>query len=413
MSHDPVSVVVVSRGRPGALLRCLKGLSQQFYPNFEVVVVADPAGTEAVNGSEFAGLAKLVEFDEANISAARNLGVAEAAGDVVAFIDDDAVPEPTWLTHLVAPFEADEEVMAAGGFVRGRNGISYQWKAQSVDATGHVEALSVDETRPSVLHPTGRRAIKTEGTNMAFRRDLLAEIGGFDPAYRYYLDETDVNLRLAAMGHATAIVPLAEVHHGYLPNATRRANRAPSDLFEIGASLAVFLRKHCPVEHHDAIRRQFARDQRRRALEHMRDGRLEPRDVRRLMSRLTKGYEAGKSRPVGTLPRIPRPAEGMRPYPSRAGTVPVVVAGRRWNARRLRRQAAEVAAAGQTVSLFLFSRTALFHRVRFHEDGYWEQTGGIFGRSERDQPLFRLSGFGARLKAEKLRLAEQRRLFEG
>ncbi|WP_127112970.1 glycosyltransferase family 2 protein [Shimia sediminis] len=412
MTHDPVSVVIVSRERPEALLRCLKGLSQQYYPNFETIVVADPTGTEAVNGSAFAGLVKLVEFDEPNISVARNLGIAEAAGEVVAFIDDDAVAEPTWLTHLVAPFVADAEVMAAGGFVRGRNGISFQWKAQSVDAMGRTEDLKVDETRPSVLHPTGRRAIKTEGTNMAFRREVLAEIGGFDPAYHYYLDETDVNLRLAAMGRATAIVPLAEVHHGYLSNASRRGNRAPSDLFQIGASQVVFLRKHCPVEHHETILKDFAKEQRLRALEHMRDGRLEPRDVRRLMSRLTKGYAAGKSRPLGALPRIPRPSEGLRPFPSRAGTAPAVVAGRRWNARGLRRRAAELVAQGQNVSLFLFSRTGLFHRVRFHPDGYWEQTGGIFGKSDRDQPLFRVTGFGNRLKEEKLRLAEQRRLFE-
>lgn len=412
MTPSPVSVVIVSRGRPDALLRCLRGVSQQFYPNFEAVVVADPDGCNSVIKSDFAGLVKLVEFDEANISAARNLGIAEAAGDVVAFIDDDAVPEPTWLSHLVAPFDADEDVMAAGGFVRGRNGISYQWKAQTVDATGKTEPLNVDETRPSVLHPTERRAIKTEGTNMAFRRDTLSEIGGFDPAYHYFLDETDLNLRLAGMGHATAIVPLAEVHHGYHSNATRHENRAPTDLFEIGASLSVFLRKHCPADRHDEVMKQFRQTQRKRALEHMRAGRLEPRDVRRLMARLAKGYDAGRGRSIGTLPKIPRPPEGLRPFPSRTGTTPAVVAGRKWNARRLRREAAALADRDQTVSLFLLSRTALYHKVRFHEDGYWEQSGGIFGRSDRSQPLFRLTGFRARLKAEKMRVAEQRRLFE-
>ncbi|WP_372887787.1 glycosyltransferase family 2 protein, partial [Shimia sp.] len=127
MSQSPVSVVIVSRGRPQALARCLTGLSQQTHPSFETIVVADPSGCAAVNDGAFSGLVKLVAFDEANISAARNLGIARAAGELVAFIDDDAVPEPTWLAHLVAPFDSDPEVMAAGGFVRGRNGISFQW----------------------------------------------------------------------------------------------------------------------------------------------------------------------------------------------------------------------------------------------------------------------------------------------
>ncbi|WP_299348976.1 glycosyltransferase [uncultured Shimia sp.] len=412
MSQDPVSVIVVSRGRPDALRRCLLGLSQQFYSNFEVVVVADPEGIAAVKQSDFADPTKLLEFDEANISAARNLGLAHAAGELVAFVDDDAVPEPTWLTNLVAPFEADPDVKAAGGFVRGRNGISFQWKAQSVDATGATEDLAVDDVRPSVLYPTARRAIKTEGTNMAFRRETLAEIGGFDPAFHYFLDETDLNLRLAAQGHATAIVPLAEVHHGYLPNATRRANRAPTDLFQIGASLAVFLRKHCPADRHQEVLRDITVMQRKRALHHLQNGTLEPRDVRRLLSGLAKGYEAGQSRPIGALPRIARSADGLRPFPSRAGSTIAVIAGRQWNAKRLRHQARDLVKRGQTVSLFLFSPTALFHKVRFHEDGYWEQAGGIFGRSERKQPLFRMTSFAARLKGEKSRVAEQRRLFE-
>jgi len=157
---------------------------------------------------------------------------------------------------------------------------------------------------------------------------------------------------------------------------------------------------------------QFAAAQRKLVLEYMRDGRLEPRDVRRLNAGLTKGYVAGMSRPIGALPQIPRSSEGLRPFLSRAGSQPAVVAGRRWNARKLRRTAAELVARGENVSLFLFSRTALFHRVRFHEDGYWEQCGGLFGRSEINQPLARFIGFGARVRAEKQRLAEQRRLFQ-
>ena len=105
-----VSVVIVSRHRPALLRRCLLGLTQQDLPGFEVVVVADPAGIAAAQG--FA--AKTVVYDEPNISAARNLGIAQAAGGIVAFIDDDAVPEPTWLSRLSAPF-VDAQVIAATG----------------------------------------------------------------------------------------------------------------------------------------------------------------------------------------------------------------------------------------------------------------------------------------------------------
>ena len=77
---------------------------------------------------------------------------------------------------------------------------------------------------------------------MAVRRDVLAALGGFDPAYHFYLDETDLNMRLAQAGHATALCPRALVHHGFAASTRRRKDRVPADLFDIGASWAVF----CP-----------------------------------------------------------------------------------------------------------------------------------------------------------------------
>ncbi|WP_375687454.1 glycosyltransferase family 2 protein [Pseudooceanicola sp. LIPI14-2-Ac024] len=93
-------MVVVSRGRPGPLALCLDALSRLRYAPYEIVVVADPAGLQAVAAAGLDGLVKTVAFDVPNISAARNAGIAAAAGEVVAFIDDDAVPEPCWLHHL-------------------------------------------------------------------------------------------------------------------------------------------------------------------------------------------------------------------------------------------------------------------------------------------------------------------------
>jgi len=81
---------------------CVLGLSQVQYDDFEIVVVANAKGLAALDG--FKGKIKTVQFDDANISMARNIGIAHSAGEIVAFIDDDAVPEPTWLTYLITPF---------------------------------------------------------------------------------------------------------------------------------------------------------------------------------------------------------------------------------------------------------------------------------------------------------------------
>lgn len=409
MSATPVSVVVVSRGRPEALKRCLTGVAQLAYAQFEVVVVADPGGVAAIGDLPFDDQIKIVPFDQANISAARNLGIANSAGEVVAFVDDDAVPETGWLFHLMAAFD-DPEVAAAGGYVRGRNGISLQWGAQSVDHRAQTTPLALDGRSPVVLHPGPRRAIKTEGTNMAVRRDLLADMGGFDPAFRYFLDETDLNLRLASADRATAIVPLAEVHHGYLANAQRTTARVPRDLSEIGASMAVFLRKHCPEPEHAAVWRAFRKDQRQRLLRHMIRGDAMPGDVARLMRGLERGYARGQAREYGTLPTIARAADGFHRFDAGRNGPGVILSGRSWQRRRTRRQAAQLAANGKVPSLFLFSPSALYHRIRYDPAGYWEQSGGLFGRSERSQPLLSWHRFAKRLDSEIRRVADQRLL---
>ncbi|MDF1856668.1 glycosyltransferase [Pseudooceanicola sp.] len=408
MSEAPtVSIVVVSRGRPERLPICLLGLSRLLYAPYEIVVVAEPAGLAAVQATGLADEVKLVAYDEANISAARNRGIAEAAGDIVAFVDDDAVPEPAWLNHLIQGF-LWPEAAAVGGFVRGRNGISYQWAARSVDHSGAAQPLTLPGTAPVLLTPSGGRAIKTEGTNMAFRRSVLAEIGGFDPAFRFYLDETDLNMRLMLAGHSTAIVPLAEVHHAYAESPRRARHRAPLDLFDVGASTAVFLAKHCPASEHATVLDRLRQTQRQALLAYMVDGRIEPRDVARLMDGLEKGIADGRARPASPMPPIPHAPHWFLPFDSRVDGRHREIGGRHLFRRRHRAAARQAAAQGEIVSLYLFSRTGLAHKLRFTPDAVWEQRGGLWGRSERDQRLFHLTTFSRRLKREIARNVHQR-----
>ncbi len=388
MTTSSVSVVVVSRHRPEELRKCLLALTFQTLPIFEVIIVGDPGVADVVAQLDRPIAVQQSLFDEANISKARNIGIAMAAGDVVAFIDDDAVAEPTWLERLIAPF-SDTEVAAVGGFVRGRNGISYQWKAEAIGRTGDSEPFEVHQT--TILEGTEYRAIKTQGTNCAFRRDVLIELGGFDENYHFYMDETDLNMRLAYAGKMTAIVPDAEVQHGYAESARRTRNRAPRTLYDIGASRAYFLKKHGQ----DLAKLDVARDhQRVRLLRHMVYGEIEPKDVARLLQTFDEGVENGLKRESIT-PQFDEPG-AFQNFRTLGDGDHQVFFGRRRNKAKLF-ESAQSHSGGATA--MVFSRTGLFHRRWFHRDGFWVQSGGLYGKSDRSDKL--LARYTTRARAER------------
>lgn len=401
----PVSVIVVSRGRPDLLKRCLIAIGQLWHPAFEVIVVADTAGQAAVQEMGWRDRVILAGCDEPNISLARNIGLAQASGDIVAFIDDDAVPEPTWLAHLCAPFD-DPEVIQTGGFVRARNGIAFQWPVRAVNALGDTRILPSLNGEP--FTPATRRgeAVKTEGTNMALRRDVITRLGGFDPAFRFYLDETDVNYRLR--DRKTVIVPHAQVHHGFAKSAQRKANRGVSDLTEIGASTAVFLRKHVPSADLKSAEKRLYSSQKRRLIRHMVDGLISPDSIRPLLDTLQSGFDAGVERSIDDLPPIIRLRDAFKPFETSSTGRSRFLAGRPWNRRRLAAAAKSAVQNGDVATVLRFSPTALSHRIVFSSEGYWEQAGGLFGRSDRGEPWFRYRTFGARVQKEQARLSKLR-----
>lgn len=401
-----VSVVVVSWQRPDHLRRCLIGLQQQDHPALELCLVVDPgfAGT-VIPAMQAAGWrARVAENPGANISVARNIGLAMARGQVVAFIDDDAVAEPTWARRLALAL-ANPAVVAATGHTLGRNGISLQWGATEVDHFGQDHPLPM--ANETTLHRgTARRAVKPVGTNCAFRRADLLAVGGFDPAYRFYLEDADIGLRLADRG-LTAVVPDAVVHHAFAASDRRRADRVPQDLTQIGASTQVFLRRHAGPDDHGPALDRLRAQQAARLASHRKARRIGDAQAARLLATLEAGISEGATRPLPALPPLADPDDDLAFLPL-AGTGPrpgQVLAGRSWQKARLHKAAVAGVAAGRIVTLFCLSPTPMAHRMRFADGGYWLQTGGVFGWSVRRGPRLRLSTLRRRVAEETRRLA--------
>ena len=401
-----VSLVIVSRNRLEGIKRLIASLRFQSYPNFEVIIVSNYAAIQFPDAKNI----RQVFFDQANISAARNLGIEQSAGEIIAFCDDDAVPEVFWLERLVAAFE-DSGVGSAGGFVRGRNGIDYQWTAIKCNQYGDDFPLEMEaEHEPQTFHFDGKYFAKVQGTNCAFRKKALVEIGGFDENYRFFLDETDVSFTLAKQGWSTAIVPLAEVQHGFEESAERTRQRVPKTLKNIGASKAYFIAKHADDKGTNSIQK-FHNLQRKRLLGLMVDGYLAPFDVARLM----KTLKAGLNSPIRAAATGLRTKAESSPvfmcFSRRKTEEPiefVAIAGTTAKFRRMSRLAVALQAKGVAVTIFRFSYTALFHKRFFDSRGYWIQTGGLFGKSNRFGGVVVLGTLKKRVEDEIKDLSRQR-----
>jgi len=211
-----VSIVICTYNRAESLRETIRCLRYQRYDQFEVIVVNGPSTdhTAEVLG-EFDGLIRAEVCPLPNLSVSRNIGIRAAAGDIVAFIDDDALPEFEWLQQAL-PALADETVGGVGGIVFDHSGMALQYRYSAANRFGETTS-SVERPYDDFSVPGSFLFPYLQGTNALFRRSALEEIGGFDEVYDYYLDETDVCCRLVDAGYVLRQLHHAPVHHKFLP----------------------------------------------------------------------------------------------------------------------------------------------------------------------------------------------------
>jgi hypothetical protein len=211
-----ISIIVNTTDRAGPLRTLLRALEHQSYRHFEVIVVVGPTRDNTLEMlSEYVGRVRVLRCPEANLSQSRNIGLRAARGDIVVYIDDDAVPCRRWLEQLTRLF-ADPALDATGGVVY----LIHPQRPMVQHSLGLTSALFEQEVvRSSWLEhivPPGEGhqwVTRMMGTNMAFRRQALLEIGGFDEFFVYIAEEADVMLRLVNAGYVMHPVKEAAVYH--------------------------------------------------------------------------------------------------------------------------------------------------------------------------------------------------------
>ncbi len=215
-----LSVILCTHARPAYLRACLAGLAAQSRGGFEVLVVdsaSPPAAAAAIADAAAEAGARLLRTDQPGLSRARNLGLAEASGRWVAYLDDDAVPEPGWAAALLDRIAVlPERAAALGGRIlpAWEAPLPGWWPPSLRGVLTIVEWEGFGEA--GVDLPAG---VEIYGANMAFAAAPLREIGGFSQTLGRVGDrllsgeEVEVVEGLRARGHRAFYEGAAAVRH--------------------------------------------------------------------------------------------------------------------------------------------------------------------------------------------------------
>lgn len=210
-----VSVVVVNYRSLETLLRCLDSLLKTAYPNFEVIVVDSMTeGVEEALSKLNDRRVKLVHFDrDIGAAASHNVGVlaSNPEAEYIAFLDNDTIVQPDWLTWLVETISSDPRIGAVQAKVISlSNPGKMDHTGLGMDSVGTwLTTYGWDHgifSKPMTIFAASSAAMLT-------RKSAYLEVWGFDDTYFIYDDDTDYSWRLRLRGYEVVFDPRAVVFH--------------------------------------------------------------------------------------------------------------------------------------------------------------------------------------------------------
>ena len=264
---DLVSVVVCSRDRTDTLRGCLRAIQELEHTNFEVIVIDNAprsTGTADMFHEQFASDARFRHVVEPvpGLARARNRGVAEARGAVVAFTDDDVRVDRWWLQGIAEGFRRHGHTGCVTGLIPAAELQTpeqlYFDQRVTWSASCEPRVYDMGDHHPrSPLFPFAAGQFGA-GANFAFDREYLIALGGFDEALGAGAptrggEDLDIFVRALLAGRALVYEPSAIVWHVHRSEADELVTQMRS----YGLGLAAYLTKH--LAHPRTGLRMFAR----------------------------------------------------------------------------------------------------------------------------------------------------------
>ncbi|HKZ34827.1 MAG TPA: glycosyltransferase, partial [Patescibacteria group bacterium] len=199
-----ISVVIPTHNRNASLKQTLQALLDQSYPFKHIeIIVCDDGSTDKTSHlmatlvKKYPHQVRYLRQTQKGPAAARNLGILKAQGEIIAFTDDDCLPDKDWVLHIVSSFQRHPNIIGVEG--------------KTVPDTNTTDLMTY-----TVINETGGNYFTC---NIAYTRKVLQNLKGFDETFRYsHCEDIDLARRVLENGQIV-FIPQALVIH-----PARRAN---------------------------------------------------------------------------------------------------------------------------------------------------------------------------------------------
>lgn len=241
MKSPRVEIVVINWNSREQTLECLERVEQQLGEVAGSAVTVVDNGSRDGSATAFASkhpAAKLFALQEnRGFTGAIHAALAASSAELIVFLNNDAVPEPGWLSALVRAIDtAPADVVAVGGRIIDLSGALIDFIGGMITFDGHA-------FQNGFRYPVGNRPEPASGSellfacggNMIVRRDVFEKLGGFDDDYFAYLEDVDFGWRSWAAGYRAIYAPDALVRHASGATSGRLGNFERGVLFERNA----------------------------------------------------------------------------------------------------------------------------------------------------------------------------------
>lgn len=218
LTYPLVSIVVLNYNGKKHLENCIGSVLKNSYPNFEVLLVDNGSTDRSVQPvKDRYGADPRLKIIESNknlgYSGGNNLGFEQSKGRYIVFLNNDTTVESDWLIHLVEALEHDSTIGIAQSLI-------YSMDKKSIQSAGWlysdylIKKYALCADRPANLQFKPVFDISfTCGASMIIRREILDEMGAFEPSVPFFYDDTLLTLKTRLLGKRAVTISASKMCH--------------------------------------------------------------------------------------------------------------------------------------------------------------------------------------------------------